>query len=257
MRIKLLLTISFLALAVLFLVTLPDKKTRVIFCDVEQGDGILIIKNNFQMLVDTGPENKKILNCLEKHMPFWDKKIEAVVITHWDSDHSGGLKDLEENFKIDQIFCGIEHKSCSAKIEENDILRFDKIDFEVVSNEGIEGKGVDESNGGSVVGMLKIFDKNFLMMGDAPGEIEQKMVWRGVLQSRILEGKIDVLKVSHHGSGTATTDELLDFTKPKEAVISVGKNNFGHPTKEVLERLKKRGIKIQRTDESGDIIYVL
>lgn len=234
------------------MVTLPDKKVRVIFCDVGQGDGILITKNNFQMLVDTGPENKKILGCLEKHMPFWDKKIEAVVITHWDSDHSGGLKDLEENFKMCQIFCGIEHKNCSAKIEENDILRFNEINFEVVSNEGIEGKGMDESNGGSVVGLLKIFDKKFLMMGDAPSEVEKMIVWREKTKE-----KIDVLKVSHHGSATATTDELLDFVKPKEAIISVGKNNFGHPAKEVLERLKKRNIKARRTDKDGDIIYVL
>lgn len=249
---KILVLISLIVLIILFLMTLPDKKTRVVFCDVGQGDGILITKNNFQMLIDTGPENKKILGCLEKHMPFWDKKIEAVVITHWDSDHSGGFKDLEENFKIDKIFCGIEHKSCSAKIEENDILRFNEINFEVVSNEGIEGKGVDESNGGSVVGLLKIIDKKFLMMGDAPSEVEQKIVWR-----KLINENIDILKVSHHGSATATTDEFLDFVKPKEAIISVGKNNFGHPTKEVLERLKKRAIKIRRTDESGDVVYVL
>jgi beta-lactamase superfamily II metal-dependent hydrolase len=72
MKIKILL-ISLIALIILFLITLPDKKTRVIFCNVGQGDGILIEQNNFQMLIDTGPDNKKILSCLEKHMPFWDK----------------------------------------------------------------------------------------------------------------------------------------------------------------------------------------
>lgn len=257
MKNKILLLISLVALIILFLITLPDKKTRVIFCNVSQGDGILISQNNFQMLIDTGPDNKKILSCLEKHMPFWDKKIEAIVVTHWDNDHCGGLKDLAKNYKIEKIMCGIEQNSCTVKLEENDIIKYNQIYFEVVKIGGIAGKGVDESNGNSVVGLLRIFGKKFLMMADAPGEIEQMMVWQKILQSRISKEGIDVIKISHHGSGTATSDELLDLVKPKEAIISVGKNNFGHPSKEVLEKLKKRNIKIRRTDESGDIIYVL
>lgn len=252
MKIKILLLVSLLSLIILFLVTFFDKKAKVVFCDVGQGDGILVIEKNFQMLIDTGPDNKKILKCLEKHMPFWDKKIEAVIISHWDNDHSGGLKDLLKNYKIGRIFCGIEQNNCTQKLEENDIVKYNQIYFEVVNMGGIEGKGVDESNGNSVVGLLNFFGKNFLMMADVPSEIEKMMVWREKIKE-----KIEVLKISHHGSATATSDELLDFVKPEEVVISVGKNNFGHPSKEVLEKLKKRKIKIRRTDENGDIVYVL
>lgn len=253
MKIKILLLISLVALIILFLITLPGKKVEVVFCNVGQGDGILVTQRNFQMLIDTGPDNKKILNCLEKHMPFWDKKIETVIITHWDKDHSGGLEDLKKNFNIDKVFCNIEHKNCSLKIDANDTIRFNMISFEVVNIEGIEGKGIDESNGNSMVGLLHVFDKKFLMMSDAPVLVEQKMVWQNLEKIK----NIDVLKISHHGSATGTSEELLDFVKPKEAVISVGKNNFGHPSKEVLERLKNRKIKIRRTDERGDMVYVL
>jgi competence protein ComEC len=173
-------------------------------------------------------------------------------VTHWDNDHSGGLKDLARNYKIEKIMCGIEQNNCTVKLEENDVIKYNQIYFEVVNIGGIVGKGVDESNGNSVVGLLRIFGKKFLMMADAPGQIEQMMVW----QKKIRE-EVDVIKISHHGSVSATSDELLDLVKPKEAIVSVGKNNFCHPNKEVLEKLKKRNIKIRRTDKSGDIIYVL
>jgi competence protein ComEC len=77
------------------------------------------------------------------------------------------------------------------------------------------------------------------------------LVWQ-----KILENQVDVLKVTHHGSENGTSEEILDFLKPKMAVISVGKNNrFDHPRKEVLERLKLRNIEIKRTDEIGDIVF--
>jgi competence protein ComEC len=90
------------------------------------------------------------------------------------------------------------------------------------------------------------------LTGDITAEVEQKLVWR-----KIINGPVDILKVAHHGSKEATSQELLEAITPKEAVISVGKQNrFGHPTKEVLDRLKERGIKINRTDLSGQIEYV-
>ena len=93
-------------------------------------------------------------------------------------------------------------------------------------------------------------DKVFLFTGDAPVEVEKK----------ILEDNpnltCDVLKVGHHGSNTSTSEEWLDALKPKEAVISVGyQNKYGHPNKEVVERLEKRNILIRRTDLEGTVTY--
>jgi competence protein ComEC len=91
------------------------------------------------------------------------------------------------------------------------------------------------------------------MSGDIEKETEQRLVWR-----EIIKENVDILKVSHHGSEAATSDELLDLLKPKMAVISVGKNNrFGHPRGEVLERLNKRNIEIKRTDIDGEVVFNL
>ena len=238
---KWLLIISFLGLVVLIVVTWPNNKIKIIFCDVGQGDGMVVIKNNFQLMIDTGPDNKRMLTCLSKYLPFWDKTIEAVVVTHNDSDHSGGLASIRKYYRID------EQNIYAGNLRENDMLRYENISFETLSS---DCSGC-EDNDGSVVGILRTDELNVLMMGDASSALEQKLVWR-----KRLNNKISILKVSHHGSNTATSEELLKSIRPDEAVISVGKQNkFGHPTKEVLDRLVAAGVKVKRTDLEGDIIY--
>lgn len=251
-RIRLTLGLSLIVLVIIAGLTWPDGKVRIVFCNVGQGDGILISQNDFQMVVDSGPDNKMMLQCLEKYMPFWDKEIEVAIMTHWDKDHSGGLKGLMENYKVDKLYSSSrptdvdEQKIYTDNLAINDVVRYGGIDFEVLNPD--EDWGNDNDN--SVVGVLSYKDKKVLLTGDASAQVEQKLVWRGILQS-----KIDVLKVSHHGSAEGTSKELLAAVKPTEAVISVGKNSFGHPTKEVLDRLLAVGAKIRRTDEEGDIIY--
>lgn len=256
MKIKIILVICLAGLGVGWWLSRPDDKVRAIFCDVGQGDGVLVQKGNSQMLIDTGPANKKMGECLGKYMPFWDKKIEVIIISHWDKDHSGGLVDIEKYYKVEKLYSGkispdkIEQNVYSGDLTEGEIIKMGEIDFEVISTRGVEGKGVDQENGESVVGILSYGSKRFLMMGDVTAEVENKIVWR-----KEIEGRIDVLKVSHHGSGTATSEELLDAVRPKEAVISVGKNSFGHPSPEVIKRLEEKGIKIRRTDKEGNIVY--
>lgn len=225
-----------MVLTVLFFVTLPDKKVKVIFCDVGQGDATLMIYKNWQMLIDTGPNNKKVLSCLSKYMPFWDKKIEVVMITHGDSDHAGGLTDILKYYTIEQNIY-------SKNVRVFDLIKTSWMVFEVLNS------GTIDNNENSIAGVLKYDNTNIFFSGDITAEVEKKLVWQ-----KILIEPVDVLKVSHHGSSGATSEEILEVLKPKLAVISVGvKNRYGHPAKEVLERLKKRGIEIKRTDENGDI----
>jgi competence protein ComEC len=124
--------------------------------------------------------------------------------------------------------------------------------FEVVwPEENPEKK--EDGNENSVAGILTIKDKNWSMFltGDMETEAEQKLIWR-----QILNEPVTVLKVSHHGSATATSQELLEVLKPKTAVISVGGNNrFGHPTKDVLDRLLKMAIEVRRTDLEGEVNF--
>lgn len=258
---KLILLLSLLGLLVLFWVTLPSQKVEVIFCDVGQGDATLIVSKNWQMLIDTGPKNKKILTCLENNLPFWDKKIEVVMVTHGDSDHVGGLEDVKKYYRIEQ-------EIYSKNVKQYDVIKNNLITFEVLNPEDYV-KDSDPANsdavlaGGdnnqnSIAGILKYWDFSLkrevkvFMAADIDIETEQRLVWKKIL--RPIEDQMDILKVSHHGSKNGTSEEILNILKPKMAVISVGaKNNFGHPTKEVLDKLKTRNIEIKRTDLIGEI----
>jgi competence protein ComEC len=254
---RFILFLSLIGLIGIFYVTLPNTKPIVVICDVGQGDAILATYKNIQLLVDTGPDNKKVLKCLENHMPFWDKTIEVVVLTHGDSDHVGGLNDVVKTYKVKNFFSNgyldkkIEQKISSKKISQNDVVSIGLFEFDVVwPPTDSDTVSEDEENKNSVGGILKWKEWSMFLSGDMESDAEQKLVWREVFNR-----PVTVLKVSHHGSKTATSQELLDVLKLKMAVISVGKNNrFGHPTTEVLEGLKNIGAEIKRTDNDGEII---
>jgi len=273
---RLILFISLMGLVVMFWLTLPQTKPVVIVCDVGQGDAILATYKNIQMLFDVGPDNKKVLKCLENHVPFWDKTIEAVILSHGDSDHVGGLINLMKVYKVEKFFSNgylnedIEQKIYSQKISQNDVVSLGLFNFEVVWPEKNLGNGrspylagKEDNNENSVAGILRVKEGtrqklthlggqgwSMFLSGDMEKEVEQKLVWR-----QILTKPVEVLKVSHHGSATATSEELLKVLKPKMAVISVGKGNrFGHPTEEVVNKLQKRNIEILRTDKRGEIV---
>lgn len=231
----------------LFWVTLPSKRVRVVFCDVGQGDATLVSHKNWQMLIDTGPNNKKVLSCLENNLPFWDKKIEVVVITHGDSDHAGGLADVSKFYKIEQ-------KIDSKNVSQFDLIKNSMIEFEILNPEEKVESGQD-NNKNSIAGVLKFWNSDLgremkiFMAADIDIETEQRLVWQ-----KLLTEPVDILKVSHHGSANGTSEELLEILKPKVAVISVGiKNRFGHPSKEVLERLKEKNIQVKRTDFEQEV----
>ncbi|MCW1949378.1 MAG: MBL fold metallo-hydrolase [Candidatus Shapirobacteria bacterium] len=255
---RLILFVSLIGLVMMFWLTLPNNKPVVVVCDVGQGDAILATYKNIQILFDVGPKNKKVLKCLENHLPFWDKTIEAVVLSHGDSDHTGGLTDLLKIYKVENFFSNgylegeIEQKIYSRKLSQNDVLSLGLFNFEVVWPPSTNSE-LQDGNENSVAGILRVKNKNWSMFlsGDMENEAEQKLVWR-----QILNEPVTFLKVSHHGSATATSQELLDVLKPKVAVISVGGNNrFGHPTKDVLDRLEKMAVEVKRTDLEGEVVF--
>lgn len=231
-----------------------DDRVKVVICDVGQGEAVLVTSGGFQLLIDTGPPTNGVLRCLGNNLAWTDKLIEAVVISHADADHSGGLAGIMDHYRIGNLYSATrlegvnEQISYTYNLRQNDHIRYEKIDYEILSPAILEGN----TNIDSVVGMISYEDKKMLVMGDVPAEIEQRLVWRDILN----RDKGTLLVVSHHGSGEATSEELLETIRPEEAIISVGKNNkFGHPAKVVLERLESRGIRVRRTDQEGDIIY--
>lgn len=240
---------------------------RVIFLDIGQGDAILVMYKNNQILIDGGPSGNKIMEKLGKHIPFWDRKIELVIATHPDQDHIAGLVDVLKNYEIGAVMeNGQEndtqvYKRLEEVIGENNIQK-------IIGETGISVKeGGDlvmdilspdkeslgrekDTNANSIVAKLTFGKNSFLFTGDLPIKEEDKLVQNNADLVSM------VLKAGHHGSKYSTGDNFLGKVSPREAVISSGKNNsYGHPHPEVLERLEKRRIKIWRTDEMGDVEY--
>jgi len=258
---------------------------KVDFLDVGQGDSAFIeTPEKHQILIDGGPDST-VLQKLQNLMPFFDRSIDLVILTHPESDHMQGLMEVLQRYKVDYVlWTGIsrntsefkkwasilnqkEKKSASflasmpfaksatrvitvnvgAKIKAGNAIIDILYPFENLSGKELK----NTSNDTGVVSRL-IFGKNsFLFTGDI-SSVAEKQLARG---KNILAS--DVLKVAHHGSKYSTSDLFLENVKPKIAVISVGvKNTYGHPTPEVLQRLQNFGVKTLRTDQNGDIIII-
>ena len=203
---------------------------EVSMIDVGQGDSILI-RNGFDTyLIDTGVKDK--YNTLTKYLNQRNiYKINAVFISHNDSDHMGDLDNLKENIKIDEMYSGLDGLDLDLKG-----LKFHS--FALSSS---------NKNEGSMVLYLEIYNATFLFTGDIENEGENNILSKDIRN-------ITFLKVAHHGSITSSKEELIKKLNPKVSLISVGANNkYGHPSKEVLERLEKIDSLIYRTDNDGTI----
>ena len=277
-------------LSILFLMALvawaaalsrPSHKLQIIACDVGQGDGILIQEGTTQVIVDGGPNNK-IIECLSKYMPFWDREIELMVLTNPDSDHYTGLVEVLRRYKVENFLATEVDKETAAytalkrEVENEDtnlimaredlILRQGELSFEILSPSSQMFIGLAETEGskvlGAYTGVTKVNDYSVVMLlsygnFDAllTGDIEDNL--SDIVSFRLPSKHIEYLKVPHHGSKNGLSQKLLDKLMPDVAVISDGKNNrYGHPHKEVLDMLSAKGIKTLRTDVSGDVIIV-
>ncbi|KKP80247.1 MAG: hypothetical protein A2271_02975 [Candidatus Moranbacteria bacterium RIFOXYA12_FULL_35_19] len=248
-----------------------SRKLRVVFFDVGQGDAIMLSQGQNQILIDGGPSGKIELEKLGRHIPFWDRKIEIVIATHPDQDHIGGLIDVMKNYRIGKIIDNSAesdsqvYKNYLEIIKNKNIerlkgkaginIKIKDADLEILyPNAVLENPpagGSKNTNTDSLVAKLVYGESSFLFMGDLPIEKDSDLI------NKNPNLKTQVLKVSHHGSKNATSEEFLDKIIPADAIISVGKNNrYGHPAGELLERLKARKINILRTDEKGDIEYI-
>lgn len=200
-----------------------------------------------------------------------DRRINAIdyiFISHFDTDHCNGFLEVMKNMSIRnvvitrQAYLSEEYKNIMNLVNQKeinvlvckkgDVIKVDNITKVEILYANDDSKDL---NNGSMV--CKFVSKNFSMLftGDIEQQTENEMVkaYRGTnkLQST-------VLKVAHHGSKTSSTQEFLNLVKPELALIGVGeKNTFGHPHKEILERLNKIGAKIYRTDKMGEIVMCI
>jgi len=274
---------SLIILVCLFLLNYFDKTTKIVFCDVGQGDAAYIrIKNQIDVLIDAGPDNKA-LSCLGKYMPFYDRKIELVIISHPQKDHFGGLVSILNHYQVDKIIApAVDSSSRSYRLLKN-LISAKKIvvssatagDKIVINNTRLvffwPSERFLKSNlvfdqprkiGNIILGASGL-DANFFSQILAYQEGAVSVLFTGDAPGSVLDGleekdksKTTILKIPHHGSKNGLTKNFLRLADPGLAVISVGKNNsIGHPGKEVLEILQAQNVKIKRTDIDGDIIF--
>jgi len=244
---------------------------EVTFFDVGQGDAIFIeTPQNHQILIDGGPTSM-ILEKLGKEMPFYDRTIDLIILTHPEHDHIAGLIEVFKRYKIDNIlWTGVlrdtneyqEWQQVLLKEQDKEKAKIyiaragQKITWSgchpdqymevLFPFENLEGQKIENTNNTSIVSKLIFNENSFLFTGDSYKSVEKKLL------EKMIDS--DVLKVGHHGSKTSTSEEFLKEVSPEIAVISVGKeNHYGHPHPETLAVLNKHDIKVIRTDQKGDI----
>jgi len=250
--------------------TMPDDKLRVSFLDVGQGEAILIQKGSQQVLVDGGPSPQALSLELGEQMPFWDRTIELVILTHPHADHITGLVEAVRRYRVERVLypesdyglpvcqewlglIGEKDIECTIAQAGQEIDLGDGIMMKVLNPPATPLSGTDSDiNNNSVVLQLSAGEVSFLLTGDIEREAEYGLIARG----SDLRGT--VLKVGHSGSKTSTTPEFLAAVNPGVAVISVGENSYGHPSGEVVERLEAElgAENIYRTDEQGTIEFI-
>ncbi len=274
-----------------FLTNQKSNNLKVYFCDVGQGDAIYIrLPEGADFLVDAGRGNK-ILECLGEYMPFYDRKIEAVILTHPQADHLDGLVEVLQRYKVDLFLTSpvgnttagyrkladlLKDKNTSVgNLYKGDIISLGEVSYTAIwpqkqwvlahLNCGVSSRCVTLADNNSSVlgiqsertdlndfsqmGVLTYKDFDLLLTGDGDSRIQNEVL-------SAVSGKkweLEVMKVPHHGSKTGLDEDFLQYFKPKLAVISVGKNSYGHPSGEIIERLTLAGAKVERTD-SGTVI---
>ncbi len=241
-----------------------NKNNYIYFLDVGQGDSALIVtKNNKSILIDTGGKTNYYLeewkqknnsfNLMNSNIiPFFKsiglKKIDYLFITHGDIDHCGYSEDLINSFDVKNIYINKGNvNNCENKTNGN-VISKDSFIIDNVKILLLNDKIYNDENSNSLVLLIEIDNKNVLMMGDAPKSVEDSIVKNYNI------GKVDILKVGHHGSNTSSGKYFINNINPSYSIISVGVNNkYGHPNNETLLNLNNS--KIYRTDIDGSIMF--
>lgn len=267
-----LIVLSVTLLIIIVQVFYPADNLKVNFINVGEGDCILIeAPNKINILIDGGGTPQSDFDVGNKIViPYLRRKgineIDLLILTHPHLDHLEGLLPILKEFKVDMVLdSGLlcdssEYKEFISLILEKGISYHkakagDNFIFSnnleiFLLNPLYDSDFYEESDFNNASIVVKLFYKNanFLFTGDIEEAAEKKLlVWQNILQS-------DILKVAHHGSSTSTNLEFLDKVNPNIAVITVGKNHFGHPSQKIIERLEDKNIQIYQTDEDGTVI---
>lgn len=237
----------------------PDEEPKITMCDVGQGDGLVITQGFSQLLIDTGSVESGILPCLAQVMPFWDRYIEGVIITHTDADHAGALGEVLERYEVGAVITNETSMEEITSIvgEQSQVMAtwYGQTwlwgSIRAIVLWPLQAGVSENDNRDSLVMRLELSkDKSIWLAGDTDTYVEEKLIQMGSVISTT------ILKIAHHGSSTSSSVPFLEIMRPSQAWISVGKSNrYGHPSQEVIERLMMMEIEVKRTDEVGEIHF--
>lgn len=238
---------------------------KVHIINIGQGDSLLLESMNETILIDGGNKGKgdEVVDYL-KDMGV--TKLSAVVSTHPDADHVGGLAYIINSMPVEAVYAprvthtteaykefllAVKEQSLKIKVAKNGVvIPSESSDLTMEFIGPTQQYSASDLNNWSAILQVTHGDNKFLFAGDAETPAENDMIDADVLED------IDVLKVSHHGAKEATNTNFLAVVKPEIAAISVGEGNrYDHPTQSTLKRLKKAGAMIYRTDQHGSIIF--
>lgn len=241
-----------------------EKDLKVHFIDVGQADSILInLPGKVTMLIDAGNNGDKdtVIDYIKSQ---GIKQIDFLVGTHPHEDHIGGLDAVIKSVDIGKVYMpkvthtsktfkdvllAVKEKGLKVSSPKPEEVIFDEDSLKIQFLAPVSTK-YEELNNYSIVAKITYGETSFLLTGDAEELSEKEMLKKS---PSLLAA--DVLKAGHHGSSSSTSPEFLKTVNPTYAVISVEEgNSYGHPHKEVIERLDKSGIKYYRTDKNGTIV---
>lgn len=237
----------------------------VAILDIGQGDSILLKTSTGKFgLIDTG-KSMGVISQLEKFIPQYNKVLEFLLLTHPDSDHIGMFAEISKRYQINNLFINKTNKSNNIITQIKDIIiaknipnysLFDNNDFKFENftidvlwpSSSIMASDL-ESNDYSISTLISVGSFDILTMGDLGSYIEDDLI------DYLPNTDIEVLKLSHHGSKHSSSTFFLKNIAPKIALVSSGNNNsYGHPHKEVVQRLNDLGIPYLNTADKGNIV---
>ncbi|MFA6194630.1 MAG: MBL fold metallo-hydrolase [Patescibacteria group bacterium] len=257
-----LLSISGAILMVFLIFSDKLANPQVVFLDVGQGDSALIqAPDGKTVLIDGGPDNK-VLRGLGKNMPFYRRRIDFLIISHYHDDHIAGLIEVVKRYQVGAlIYSGKEPDtplmSELLKVASQHKVALRPLDNQINLSFGLDCRldlldpdilNIKEDPNNSLVSRLECGGRSFLFGGDNGSAVEKILLASGWLL------KADIFKASHHGSNTSNSEAFLEEISPRLIIVSVGKDNrFGHPGPLFLERAATLGIPVKRTDNNGDV----
>lgn len=235
---------------------IDKSKLNVFYLNVGQADSTLIIMGEDVMLIDAGnkTDGQYIVQFLKSQ---GIEKIDYLIETHSDDDHSGGIETIVHNLSVSKVYMPQSAISKSKIKDDVSINIFsnleqtyalDKATWKVLNVDNSEDIKESEDNDTSIVIQLNYGDNKFLFMGDATSKVEKQLLNNNKLD------KIDVLKVGHHGSDSSSSQRFLETILPTYSIISVNNSEYSkHPSQNTIERLNSINSKTYRTDKNGTI----